>query len=363
MEGGEGLFEDTAIRAVCNDVVALPEVDVPGMPLHLPVTWLGAVSDELALDDETYARITKQRLGWRQGPRVMLVLPSPFFQDVESRCALSPSTFGGTFLREKLEEAGFALSDVMVTHAYRFALPSTMKSFKQQHLRSNAPYVIEDIEQCRPQVIVTFGAPALQSVIGFKKKLDSVRGGLVDYTFRDGTTCKIVPTCSHMSFYGSHADLDQFKLELKRAADILKGVLPETAKSKDYRVLTTADQVEALCAELHALAPKRIAFDTEFGNDLAREEFRYTISVQLAWAEGHAAFVQLRKHEPQPDITETITVRNKDGTPKIKKDGTPQVRTKTYNPGPKSVPIMSPEDEARCWKALQCLFLNPKIQL
>lgn len=358
-----GVSAEAAIEAICNDLVALPEQDIQGMPLHMPVTWLGTSSNELALDDETIERLRRDRTGWRKGPRIMLVLPSPTYQDIEVGCALSPSTFAGSFLRQELGKAGIALPDVMATHAVRFALPSSMKSYKSQHQAANAGYVVEDIENCRPEVIIAFGATAIRSVMDKKTKLDSVRGGVETYTFRDGTTCKIVPTCSPMSFYGSHADIDQFRMELARASMLLKGVAPPQAEEVDYRVLKTAAEVEALCVELELNPPRRIAFDTEFGNDVAREEYRYTLSIQLAWGKGRAAFVQFRGQEPQDDVTVVKPVLDKNGVPKIKKNGEPYVKSKTYNPGPRYIRTMPEEEEKRSWAALQRLFLNPKIQL
>lgn len=358
-----GVSTEAAIEAICNDIVALPEHDVLGMPLHLPVTWLGTSSDEMVLDDDTMERLRRERTGWRKGPRILLVLPNPTHQDIEVGCALAPSTFAGAFLRKELELAGIALPDVMATHALRFALPSSMKSYKSQHQGANLGYVAEDVENCRPDVIITFGAAAVRSVMNKKTKLDSVRGSVHKYAFKDGTTCKIVPTCSVMSFFGSHADIDQFRLELARASLLLKGIEPAVAVENDYRTLTTAESVEALCAELTLDPPKRIAFDTEFGNDVAREEYRYTLSVQMAWGKGKAAFIQFRDQEPQADITEERPVRDKNGVPKIKKNGEPYVKVRTYNPGPKYIRKMSEADEKRCWAALQKLFLNPKIQL
>jgi uracil-DNA glycosylase family 4 len=354
---------EAAVELICNDFVALPEHDVAGAPLHIPVTWLGTASDTLILDDEELERARRERAGWRKGPRVMLVLPGPMPQDISAGCALSPSTFGGTFLRDELERAGIAMADVLATHAVRFAMPSSLKSYKSQHVKANAHYVQADIENCRPEVIITLGAASAKAVLGKATKLDSVRGSVSTYTLQDGTTCKVVPTCSHMSFYGSHADIDQFRLEMARVVSLLhKEEIPQ-AQPVDYRTLRTAADVEALCVELELLQPKRIAFDTEWGNDVAREEYRYTLSVQLAWGRGKAAFVQFREHQPQADVTEVKQVRNKDGTPKIKKDGTPQTKTRVYNPGPAYVRTMSEADEKRCWAALQKLFLNPKIQL
>jgi len=354
---------DAAIELICNEFVALPEHDVVGMPLHLPVTWLGTASDSLALDDEELEKARRERTGWRKGPRVMLVLPGPHSADISVGCALSPATFGGTFLRAELERAEIALSDVLATHAVRFAMPSSIKSYKAQHVSANADYVLADIEHCRPEVIITFGSAAAKAVLGKATKLDSVRGSVSTFTFSDGETCKVVPTCSHMSFYGSHADIDQFRIEMDRVTKLLKKEKIAEAEPVSYRTLRTPEEVEALCAQLEILQPKRIAFDTEWGNDVAREEYRYTLSIQLAWAKGCAAFVQFREHQPQADVTETKQVYSKDGTPKIKKNGEPYTKTRTYNPGPKYVRTMSEADEKRCWAALQKLFLNPKIQL
>lgn len=350
--------EDDMLRHVCNHMVALPEHGIESKPLHMPVMWLGSTSDELILDVEAEERAMQQRIGWKSGPRVMLIGPYPAAEDFAFSCALMPSTTCGCFVRQELDRVGIAINDVMMTHACRFQLPSTVKTYKSQHFSSNAAFVVEDIEQCRPEVIITFGAQALKSLFGQKTKLESVRGDVLTYKFRDGNTCKVVPTASYLSFLGSHADIDQFRIEMQRAADILNGKVIKGYEPKDYRVLTTADEVEALCKELAENPPKKIAFDTEFGNDVAREEFSYTLSVQLAWAKGCAAFIQFRHHVPQDPYEEVTKV----GKPR--KDGTYKTRTRTIHPGPKTgVRLMSEADENRCWAALQKLFLDERIQL
>lgn len=346
------------LKFVCNNEVGLEENGAVGKPIHLPVTWLGSASEELALDDESYVRIRKQSMGWKQGPKVMVIVPFPMPEDLDAHCALSPSSTSGGFVRTELEKAGIMLSDVMVTHAARFVLPVEMKSYKPQNYAANARFVVEDVEQCKPEVIIAFGAPAVRSILGQKVKLDTVRGDVLEYTFRDGSTCKVVPTCSPLTFTTSHADIDQFRIEMQRAGSIYKGTYVAPERKTDYRVLTTADQVIALCKELEADPPKRIAFDTEFGNDVAREEFSYTLSLQMAWKKGSAAFIQFRHQEPQEPYTVEIPV----GKPR--KDGTQKTKTKLITPGPKcGVRTMSVEDENRCWAALQLLFMNPKIQL
>ena len=346
---------------VGHEALPLPEQDCPGNPIHLPVTWMGSTGS-IALDDTDFAAELRQRQGWKTGMRVMVIVQNPCYADIESGMGLSPASEGGAFMRNELESAGIDLDDVMVTHGARFSLPPHLKSLKSQHMKVNSAYMLADIQACKPEVVIVCGAKMLPYLFGPKTKLDSVRGDVLDLDlsnhFENGHKCKVIPTVSHLGFLGGHSDIEVFRSELRRAVDVLHGRQAPKPVAEEYLVIDTADDVEKLCERLIQEKPKRLVFDTEFGNDVAREEYRYTLSVQLAWGKGKAAFIKLRDQvEQKPyDIEVPYGKANKDGVRKTK--------TKTITPGPKcGVKFHSDEDERRIWKSLQRLFLAPDIQI
>jgi len=357
-----GLSPEMFLAKVCNESLPLPELECPGNLVHLPATWMGGVGSSIPIDDEDYADFINQRQGCKTGMPVMVITEKPSYEDIECGVALSPASEAGTFMRNELEAAGINLNDVIVTHGARFALPAHLKSLKPQHLKVNSTYMLADIQACKPKVIIVCGAKMLSHLFGDKTKLDTVRGDILDLDlskhFENGHKCKVIATVSHLGFMSGYSDIAVFRSELKRAVGVLNDVVIEKPKVEEYLVLDTADAVEALCDRLIQEKPKRIVFDTEFGNDVAREEYRYTLSVQLAWGKGRAAFIKLRDQVEQApyDVEVPYGKPNKDGVRKTK--------TKTIHPENKcGVKFLSDADERRIWIALTKLFLTKEIQI
>ncbi len=284
----------------------------------------------------------------------MIILPFPSSADVERGVGISPITPQGQFLRRELIDAGIDMNDAVVTHVCRFALPDTLKNYKPKHFTEGAAYVHADIMRIQPDAIICVGAQALKCLYGSKAKLDTYRGNVLNYEIGD-RQYKVIPTASHLQFLGGYANLQVFQSELRRAAEIARNEYVVKPRKTDYRVCTTADEVEALCAEITAASPPYIAFDTEWGNDVARNEFRYTISIQLSWAAGKAAFIQLRNQRTEPSRVDQVPfgVPRKDGTRRTKDVVIPESLVT-------GVPMHTREDEQRIWSAVQRLLMNRK---
>lgn len=255
-------------------------------------------------------RIASKYRGWRP-TKYLVVLPSPTAQDEADLTCMSESTSGGALLRKELRRAGIHLSDVMVTYAHRFMLPRGVTSYGVQHMKDSRPYMQRDIQHCAPDVIIALGAAAIKALYGSSAKLDNVQGNVLDYqlTTNSGKVlheCKVVPTYSHLAFIGGHANISVFRSELRRAAELGASLYRARQFEKRFFVCETVKEVSDLCDLIEDESPPWIAFDTEFGNDVAREEFTYTLSVQLSWGENTAAFIKLRGQEevfrPEVDL-------------------------------------------------------------
>lgn len=355
MPGGD---ENYYLEFICNNGCVLPEEGITEYCWHMPYSWLGGKLTTLAITDDELAQQARTRMGWRDGVKYMVVVPSPSLSELQMQTALTAEDSGGSFLRKELHDAGIDQLDVGVSYAVRFALPQSLRQYKIGHKRFSAMLLREDIERTKPKVILLCGADCLRALFGEKAKLDSNRGNVLHYVCRDGTEIPVVPTVSHLSFLSGHANISVFRSELRRAKELADGVYVQRHAATHYRTCTTVEQVRQLVADIRESGSKRIAFDTEFGNDVAREEYRYTLSIQLAWAAGHAAFIKLRDHEEQPPVVELQPYGPK------RKDGTRKTKEVVVQPPPKyGVRVFSPEDEKTVWKLLQDLFLDTRFQL
>jgi len=349
-------FSEIAIKdllfRICNEGFVLPQIRV-GNQWHMPCCWLGSTSHTLfAPESEEGKTALRQRFGWKRLP-YLLILPYPSALDIHSKTPLNTATTGGRLLRDELIKAGIDLKDVMVTYVARFGLPSTVKSYSELHKTACLPYLMHDINMIKPSVIIACGADALKALYGRSAKLDTYRGNVLEYK-----DAKVIPTISYLAFLSTDANIEAFRNELRKAKNIRDGVVCTVAVEKDYRVCSSVTDVEKLCSDIRKASPEFIAFDTEFGNDVAREEFSYTLSVQLSWGANTAAFVKLRDQIPQDPYCQIWFSGKGD------KNGVKKPKCKLIQPGPLcGQKIHSPEDETKIWSMLQELFLDKRWKL
>jgi DNA polymerase I-like protein with 3'-5' exonuclease and polymerase domains len=266
------LSQEEFLRKVCNEQIVLPEKKLAPV-LHMPVA----------------SPVSRGRnaMGWRPC-EILIVLPACLGLETMLKTALPLEEPSARFLRDELIGAGIRLEQVMVTHAVRFAHP-TGAAFSQAHKNANAPYVLADIRNCRPRVVLAMGANPLKAIFGPKTKLDSRRGGVYEF---EGIP--VVPSVSHMGFMSGYGDIEVFRAELRRAAEIASGVRSQVQIETDYVVASTADQAEQVCNRIRQEADRFVSFDFEFGNDVANEEFNYPLTCQFGWGNGRATVILLR---------------------------------------------------------------------
>jgi len=350
------MFPDDSVEdflnRVCNQGAILPQDKISGGVFHMPAAWLACPEREVG----QAAAINP--FGWRN-TKYLIVLPSVPAMDVNIRQPLSSRHRPGRFLREELRNAGIRPEDVMVTHALRFALPDHMTSYSSRHRSTCEEYLRLDIENCRPDVIITFGANSFKGIFGAKAKTSVHRGSLMEYTYSDGTTAVVVPTVSHLSFMVSTAGLDVFQQELRVAGEIGAGMYRPKTAVRDYTVCRTLPEVQALMQKIKEDGPTRIAFDTEWGNDVARSEFRYTLSIQLSWGVGKAACILLRTQIQPPDYVRVYAT----GKPR-KRDGRAKVISREMSADLQcGIQIHTPEVEKEIWGTVAELLNDRRWKL
>lgn len=301
-ESYDEMDEQAILEQVCNQGEVLPQAKV-GNQWHMPMCWLGG-GEIRGLTPEIRRKEAQKRLGWRP-VKYLFVSGNPSDVDLDYRIGFCSKSRAGAIMRKEIAEAGINLGESAVSYVSRFQLPATVNQYTQRHKNSCLAYLLEDIQQCKPDVIITLGADALKALYGKKAKLDTYHGNVLSYPIA-GREVPVVPTYSHLSFIGGYAEISVFRADLRRAMEIGQQMWSERQVETDYRLCRSLEEVEALCDEIERNAPPWIAFDTEFGNHTAREEHTETISIQLAWDVGKSAFIQLTEEQevfpPEPDI-------------------------------------------------------------
>lgn len=335
---------------ICSNGFVLPEADV-GHVWHIPISWLGDSYD-------SYRQVNMQRrFGWKKLP-YLFVLPYPSFIDIDRQIALCPESRAGSFMRRELNLVGIDLSNILVTYACRFALPEGKTSYSQRHKACNFPYVLLDIAATLPSVIVLFGAMAVNSVFGNKVKFGTYHGSVVNCKFGD-TSIPVITTGSPLAFVSGYSNLSVFRSELKSAKAIVeKSVVQVVKPEPDYKLLQSVSEIVEFCKWLKAQKPRHIAFDTEFGSDVAREEFSKTITLQLAWAADKARLILFRKYIPP----QTYWIVSPTG--KERSDDKPRpVKCRKLKTEAKRKDIYTEEELKLIWAALADLFSDKDIRL
>lgn len=271
------------VGMVCNNLVQLPQSKLQPQ-LHVPMVYYRR--DGTGGDVLTYGHPTPD-----QSIEYVVVLPETEPSDIlgdrgltfdlENRCH--------RFVVGELAEAGIDYRSCAFTRAIRFIHPAGKKP-GAGHKKSCEVYAQADVLACQPKAVIAFGAQALKALFGQQAKISSIRGNVL--LFHD---IPVIATDSPKAFMAGHAGISVMRSELRRAKAVAEGRYDPSPPSQDnYRVCSTVEDVRQLVADIRSSGSTEIAIDCEWGNDVGREEYSYTLSVQLCWAEGHAAFVCLR---------------------------------------------------------------------
>ena len=288
---GVDAYASGLVHAVCNNGLYLPQKDC-GTVYHRACQWLGLPDLPSATREAARNRVFKS-LGWKR-LKVLVISPTCDAESDDDPRLISLSSRYGKFLASEFERAGLSLSDIMWTALVRYTQPETAGTIKEVHQKACMPYMEADIEHIQPDVILAFGAPVARALFGKKTKIDAVKGVYPKLQLSSGKKVSVVVTQNPKAFLGGYANIEVFRNELSAACQLLSGRAPHEEEANDFTVMRSVADVKAICDRIRSATPSHIGFDTEYGNDLAREEFNYTISIQLSWARNTAAVVVLR---------------------------------------------------------------------
>lgn len=203
---------------------------------------------------------------------------------------------------EALEAYDVDLNKVYYTTVGRHALPPTDKKYKAQWAEVGAPFCIAEITAVRPKVILAMGSHAVKALFGKETSIDAIRG---NHKVWNGIP--VVPTASPAQFLMGYAGIEAWEHDFREAlvlSGLSDGVLipRDDIATRDYRVAITPDEWEAAVDSILATDPGRLCFDCEWGNDVGREEFGYTLSVQVSWAPRTAVYFAFRSPGVAPEF-------------------------------------------------------------
>lgn len=119
-------------------------------------------------------------------------------------------------LDELLQKAGFDLKEVYFTRAVR-CYPPEARSPTARELKACRPYIDEEIDLLKPQLIISLGAPALKSLMG-KSKITELHGQLVAYR-----GVPLIPTFHPAAALRDPARLPSLRKDIMRAAHFMAG--------------------------------------------------------------------------------------------------------------------------------------------
>jgi DNA polymerase-1 len=178
-------------------------------------------------------------------------------EDAQGKPFVGPA---GQVLTKCLIEAGFDREQVYITNVYHVRPPENRVPTMSE-IVGDASYLIREIREVQPKIIVLLGATALKVFLD-KAGITRLRGSIFS---SEDFNCKLVPTY-HPSYIlrnpGDTRLKDQFVKDLRMIKLMLEGKSLETKRlPTDYQLVKTLEDLDAALAELRAA--ETVDFDLE----------------------------------------------------------------------------------------------------
>jgi len=203
------------------------------------------------------------------------------------------------FFERLCREEGLDPATMYVTNILRFPAASSRVAVKE--FKQCAWLLHQEIRLVKPKYILLLGSDAVRFVLG--RKLDDVRGTIIEHEFPYGVTSKIMATVHPAEVY-SHSRF--MELGLRRdLANFKRLVFNEhrPKEKRDWRIIRNEAQLDALFEELEDV--NLVSLDCEWGGRLPDGQLR---CIQFAWAPRHAAVIVLHDTELKPAFEPSVEV-------------------------------------------------------
>jgi uracil-DNA glycosylase family 4 len=239
---------------------------------------------------------------------VMIIGKAPNKDDTDFGRTMSGKV--GSIFSTLLQEAGFEhemLSSFYCVNTLRFPPPDGGKTIKSQWKKDSYPFLAQEIALTKPKCILCLGSEAVKAVFEQQTTLEKVRGkvfGLknvrslgtalppIEVFDGDEDVIRVFAT-NHPSVllseagakHGIVSDLKQFK------NIVLTGRPYTPVEERDYRYISTPEEMTSTVNEILEAGYRRISIDCEWGGRPKSGLLRY---IQFSWKPMSACVMCLR---------------------------------------------------------------------
>lgn len=184
---------------------------------------------------------------------IMIIGEAPSFR--RSDQAAAPfSRQSEKLLFQLLQEVGISSDQCYITNVVHCPPPENQTPSTSE-VKACMEYLLEEIDQVKPQYVLLLGATALKGVLR-KSKITQIHGTFIE---KDGIT--YLPTFHPAAVLRDPSKMDLLRSDLRKFAQLTLGYDPTLAHELSYVVITSLDQFNACLDDLRQ--SPAVAFDLE----------------------------------------------------------------------------------------------------
>lgn len=268
---------------------------------------------KIALDYLPGAPLHGAYAGPRNRARVMVIGKNPDPADIATKKNMAGAA--GELMREIADNVGLDIIDWYYTNIVRWLVPKGL-NIKGWHIKDCMPLLAQEIAMLQPEYILVMGADAVKAVFNKSSTLQKVRSltfllpsvnalgaemqnvetdpaGIDEFTYK--SNIKVFSTIHPSAVLREEGWREGLVSDLVKFRDMLRFDSPVTvvhnASDRDYRVLTTVEEVEAIYYEILKGGFKMVSVDCEWGGGNFKRGVLRTI--QLSWKVKQAVCIVL----------------------------------------------------------------------
>lgn len=196
----------------------------------------------------------------------------------------------GCILKDTLASMGIKIEDHYYTTLVKWLLPRTERMKPKRHdIEAAKPILDDEIKRVSPKIIVTFGKPAFDAVVGMRVKFDDVRAA---WFWSEKYQCKVFVMQDVMFQEFKPEFVEKYRMELlevQRMLDQTRGI-EIVSQPCDYQVISNAAELDSFCRMLAGEKKHMLSVDAEFGGRNFIDG--YLRSLQVAFDNGQARYIR-----------------------------------------------------------------------
>lgn len=184
---------------------------------------------------------------------IMIIGEAPSFRRSD-QAAVPFSGQSGKLLFQLLQEVGISSDQCYITNVVHCHPPENQTPSTSE-VKACMEYLLEEIDQVKPQYVLLLGATALKGVLR-KSKITQIHGTFIE---KDGIT--YLPTFHPAAAIRDPSKVDLLRSDLRKFAQLTLGYDPTLAHELSYVVITSLDRFNACLDDLRQ--SPAVAFDLE----------------------------------------------------------------------------------------------------